>query len=76
MKTRKPASFWQENLIPSSLYKNVVVSKQANTVAVLTFFDQQKGSVRLPTIRITRQPILLTKSEIKRSGYKFSKYFR
>ena len=31
---------------------------------------------QLPAIRITEQPILLTKSTINRTGYKFSKYFR
>ena len=30
----------------------------------------------MPAIRITEQPILLTKSTINRPGYKFSKYFR
>ena len=31
---------------------------------------------QIPAIRITEQPILLTKSKINRPGYKFSKYFR
>ena len=31
---------------------------------------------KLPAIRITEQPTLLTKSKIDRTGYKFSKYFR
>ena len=31
---------------------------------------------QLPAIRITAQPILLTKSKINRAGYKFSEYFR
>ena len=31
---------------------------------------------RLPAIRITEQPILLTRSKINRPGYKFTKYFR
>ena len=31
---------------------------------------------QLPAIRITEQPILLTKSKFNRPGYKFSEYFR
>jgi len=43
--------------------KNVVVSKQLkNKVAVLAFFDLQKGSVT--STRIIEQPTLLTKSTI------------
>ena len=46
------------------------MTKQVKTkVAVLAFFDQ------LPAIRMTEQPILLTKSKINRPGHKFSKYF-
>ena len=63
------------------------MSKQVNNmVAILAIFDPQKGlgpgsigcSVILiaAAIRITEQPILLTKSKINRTGYKFSKYFR
>ena len=41
------------------------MSKQVtNTIAVLAFFDQEKAP--LPAIRITEQPMLLTKSKIKR----------
>ena len=41
------------------------MSKQVNnTVAVLAFFDQEKA--QLPAIRITEQPLLLTKSKIDR----------
>ena len=51
------------------------MSKQVtNNVAVLAFFDQEKA--QLPAIRITEQPMLLTKGKINRPGYKFSKYFR
>ena len=51
------------------------MSKQIkNTVAVLVFFDQQKGPVT--SNMMTEQAILLTKSKITRLGYKFSKYFR
>ena len=35
-----------------------------------------KKSVQLPAIRITEQPILLTKRKINRLGCKCSKYFR
>ena len=43
--------------------KNVVMSKQLkNKVAVLAFFDLQKGSVS--STRISEQPTLLTKSTI------------
>ena len=31
---------------------------------------------RLPAIRITKQPMILTKRKINRPDYKFSKYFR
>ena len=46
---RKPASFWREKrvtvvILVRDFAKNDVVSKQVNnTVAVLAFFDQQKG---------------------------------
>ena len=43
-------------------------------VVVLAFFDQKKA--QLPAIRITKQPMLLTKSKTNCPGYKFSKYFR
>ena len=50
------------------------MSKQVNnTVAVLAFFDQKKA--QLPALRITEQPILLTKSKINCMGNKFPKYF-
>ena len=51
MCVRKPASFWREKrdtvvILLRDFAKNVVVSKKVkNTVAVLAFFDQQKGSV-------------------------------
>ena len=41
-----------------------------NTVAVLAFSINKKA--RLPAIRITGQPILLSKSKINRSSDKFS----
>ena len=51
------------------------MSKQVtNTVAVLTFFDQEKA--QLPATRITEQPMLLIKSKINRTGDKFFKYLR
>ena len=43
-----------------------------NTAAVLSFFDQQKGSV-MSNKNLTEQPILLTKSKIHCLGYTFSK---
>ena len=52
------------------------MSKQVNnTVAVLHFFLSAKG-LSYAAMRITEQPILLTKRKINRPGYKFSKYFR
>ena len=39
-------------------------------------FSISKKAHELPAIRITEQPILITKSKINRPGYKFSKYFR
>ena len=51
-----------------------MLSKQVKyTVAVLTFFDQQKA--QLTAIRINEQPTLLTKREINRLGYKFLSIF-
>ena len=51
--------------------KNVLVSKQVKkTVAVLAFLISKKAQVT--AIRITEQPILLTKSKINRTGYKSS----
>ena len=52
-----------------------IVSKQVkDTVAVWNFSISK--TAQLPATRITEQPILLTKSQINRRGYKFSKYFR
>ena len=52
------------------------MSKQVNNaVAVLSFFRSAK-KVKLPAIRITEQPTLLTKSKINRSGYESSKNVR
>ena len=52
------------------------MSKQVNnTVAVLTFFNQQKREAQLPAIITTEEPILLTKRKINRPGYKIPKYF-
>ena len=51
------------------------MSKQVkNTVAVLAFTISKKA--QLPAIRVTEQPILLTKGKINGPGHKFSKYFR
>ena len=50
------------------------MSKQAiNTVAVLEYFSEEKA--QLPAIRITGQPMLLTKSKTNRPGYKFLSIF-
>ena len=59
-------------MIPSARFCiNVVVSKQVkNKVAVLASFG---SAIR---IKITEQPILLTKCKINCQGYKFSKNFR
>ena len=51
LSARKPRSFWREKLdtvviLLRGFVKKVVVSKQVkNTVAALTFFDLQMGSV-------------------------------
>ena len=51
MSARKPASFWQEKrdtvvILVRGFAKNVVASKQVNNrVALLAFFDHQKGFV-------------------------------
>ena len=59
----------------TSFCTTVVVSKQGtNMIAFLAFFDQEKA--QLPAIRVTEQPMLLTKIKINRQGYQFCKYFR
>ena len=45
-----------------------------SSVVVMAFFDQEKAQVSATII--TKEGILLTKSEIKRPGYKSSEYFR
>ena len=42
-------------------------------VAVLAFFDQEKA--QLPVIRITEQPMLLTKGKIHGPGDKFLRIY-
>ena len=77
---RKPASFWREKTcyrhhFTMRVCKNVVMSKQVNNtvhvvVLALIFLISKKAQVT--AIRITEQPILLTKSKINRTGYKSS----
>ena len=66
-------------MIPSSFYYEVLqecclVKTSQEHGSSLAFFDQKKA--QLPAIRITEQPILLTKRKINCLGYKCSKYFR
>ena len=51
------------------------MSKQVhNTVAILAFLDQQRKA-QLTAMRITEQPILLTKSKINRMGLNFQSIY-
>mgnify|MGYP007058668627 CR=1 FL=1 len=70
----KPVSFFvggkniYHHHFSTTFYKNVVVSKQVkNIVAVLAISKW----AQFPAIRITKQPMLLTKRKINRQGYKF-----
>ena len=71
----KLVSFWQEkHHFSTSFCKNVVVSKQVKiTVAVLVFSISQKA--QLLAIRITEQPMMLTKRKINRPGINFLSIF-
>ena len=75
LSARKLASFWQEkHRFITRFCKNVVVSKQVKiTISVLAFFDSQKA--QLLEIRITEQPIILTKRKINRPGINFLSIF-
>ena len=56
------------------LQKNVIVSKQVkNMAAVLPFFFFIGKKAPFPAIRITEQPILLTKSKINRPSNKIGR---
>ena len=68
LSARKLATFWREKRdFSRGFCKNVVVSKQVKIkIAVLAFFDQRKA--QLPAIRITEQPMMLTKRKINRPG--------
>ena len=66
-------------MVPSSFYYELLqeccpVKTSQNTVAVWYFSKKKKA--QLPAIRITEQPILLTKRKINCLCYKCSKYFR
>ena len=50
------------------------MSKEVNNLlVVLAFFDQEKA--QLPAIRISEEPMLLTKSKINRPGINFLSIF-
>ena len=68
-------------MIPSPFYHEVlqkrcrVKTSQVHGCSFGIFQSTKKGQW-LPAIKITEEPILLTKSGIRRPGYNFSKYFR
>ena len=68
-------------MIPSPFYYEVlqkrfrVKTSQVHGCSFGIFLSAKKARW-LPSIKISEQPILLTKSGIRRPGYKFSKYFR
>ena len=76
----KRGSFWREKrdtvvILARCFAKTVDVTKQVQSgLAVGIFLSSRKA--QLPDMRITEQPILLTKNKINRSGCKFSTYFR
>ena len=66
-------------MVRSSFYYEVLqeccpVKTSQEHGSSLAFFDKKKA--QLPAIRITEQPILLTKRKINCLGYKYSNYFR
>ena len=69
---RKPASFWREKRATIVILERGFA--KMSSVVVLAFFDQEKAQVS--ATRMTKEGMLLTKSEIKRPGYKSSEYFR
>ena len=77
LSARKPASFWREKrdtvvILVRGFAKNNVVSKKARTMWQFCYFWISEKA-QLPAIRITKQPILLTKRKINGPGYKFPK---
>ena len=66
-------------MIPSSFYYEVLLKccrfkTSQDHCSSFGFSIGEKA--QLPAIRITEQPMMLTKRKIIRPGYKFSKYFR
>ena len=80
MSARKPASFWREK-------RDTIVTLVRGFAKLLSCQNKSKTRLKqfwhfliskkaqLPAVRITEQPILLTKSRINRLAYKFSQYF-
>lgn len=76
MSARKPApSFWREN-------RDTVVILVRGFAKMLWCQNESRARLQFSICKmahlpgITEQPILQTKSMIRRPGYKFSKYFR
>ena len=75
MSARKAASFWREKrdavvILVRGFAK--MLSKQNKSTTRLQFWHfLMSNKAQLPAIRITEEPILLTKTKIKRTGYKF-----
>ena len=78
----KQRQFGGKNVILSSLYDEVLQKcrrvkttwKSRTRKQFWRFSISRKA--QLPAIKITEQPILLTRRKINRPGYKCSKYFR
>ena len=81
MSARKQRHFGEKNVIPPPFYYEVLQKRcRVKTSQVhgcsFGFFLSAQEAQWLPATKITEQPILRTKSGIRRPGYKFLKYFR
>ena len=80
MSAHKPASFWWEKrdivVILLQGFAKMLSCQNKSRVRYKQFWHFSiNKKVQLPAMRITEQPILLTKRKINRLGYRFSKYF-
>ena len=75
MSARKPASFWREKcdavVILVRGFAKISSNQDKSTTRSQFWLFLMSKKAQLPAIRITEQPILLTKSKIRRTGYKF-----
>ena len=75
MSACKPASFCREKrdavVILVRGFAKMSSNQNKSTTRQQFWLFLMGKKAQLPSIRITEQPILLTKSKIKRTGYKF-----